>query len=232
MRRLRSTGICIVILFTASLYMTASASAQPRWRYCYFVGPLKGTFVGPLCLVTGLPEAWEYKPPAAPVPVTSHGTFKLEDTGSGLQIECSVTSSATIGSSESASVDNTTEIAASECKTLKGTCASPATEAIHLPWKSVLEEPVAGEIRDKFSSAEKEPGWKVSCAKTTADTCEGVTTTKMTNDEAEGIVEAAFDSKSAHENCTSGGSGSGVVEGTWTIEHHVACTEKEAIGVE
>lgn len=205
--------------------ISSSTAGAVSWWPCKYAGFNKGVFFFAICRNTGPVNSWVYKRASTASKVTSQGTIKLRDSGTEKAVECKVAAEGTIGGNEAASIDETTHISASACTTVKGTCESPTLEAVNLPWKTELEEPVKGEVRDKITSKEKAPGWKISCAKTVVDTCEAATSVHLTNDEETGAVNAAFDASSAKAKCTAGGSETGIFEGSEAITLPKVCRE-------
>lgn len=209
MIRLRTLGLALVAVFAMGAVAAASASAAPEWK-------LNGIVL------------------TSPSAVTSKGTLKLEDTGTGVQVECTGSDKGTIGPK---SVDEITEIkvegplAKNRCKVLKGTslCGTEAEAvALNLDWGTALEEPVVNEIRDKITNAGNDPGWEVKClgGLKASDKCTGDTSTLMHNNTpAAGEVTAEFEAKSAHANCSVGGTGTGVVTGTNVIKSAAGAIE-------
>jgi hypothetical protein len=143
----------------------------------------------------------------------SVGGIKLEDSKMGVAIECLISDEGKIGNEGKGEV---TAITTSECKTLKACEAGTITaNAVHLPWKTQLQE-VEENARDKISNGGSgEPGWKIECKVIgilLTDECNGETSQGTEN--VSGGVDTIFDSKSAHLNCSAGGPGAGVVSGT------------------
>lgn len=140
-------------------------------------------------------------------------TESFTDLGIGTTVSCSGSGEGKVGPE---AADLQTKLTVSECKTVKGTCGSPMAEAIRLPWKTELYAPGSEEVRDKImSGGAGNPAWKVTCIVLgikVVDTCEGESNTNAIN--GEGIVEEIFDSKTPKANCSMGGAGSGVIEGT------------------
>jgi hypothetical protein len=93
-------------------------------------------------------------------------------------------------------------------------CTSPAMAAVNLPWSSELVN-IGGTLYDKIVSGGKgAPGFSYECSGA-KDTCTGTILTSMTN--ASQGVSAAFDS-SEKLSCTLGGTGSGSLVGSQSIE--------------
>lgn len=220
MRHVKIFGLAVVAVFALGATAASSALANPVWESseCIEVAPHEGRWSSADCNQYGGEEKFALSPwlvLSASDAVLSAGTLKLTDSKGGLfgesvTIQCTGTDAGTVGPG---SVDETTSITATECKTIEGTCPSPKAEALHLPWDTQLEEPNAGEVRDKIkSSGAGTPGWKVKCSILT-DECTAETSTLMRNNEEEGSVEAEFESKSAKANCSRGGTGTGTVKG-------------------
>jgi hypothetical protein len=194
MSRIRIIGLALVAVFAFSAVAAASASAAPEW------------------LVAGAK-------PTSPVAVTSktEGKLKLTDEGVGVTVECEGTDKGTVGPKSADTVSTVTP--KNPCTVTAGTalCGTTANaSALHLSWETSLIEPVAGEIRDEVKNSTNNPGWKVEClgGLKTTDECTGDSSTLIHNNTpAAGVVTAEFEAKSAHANCTVGGTGKGKVEG-------------------
>lgn len=138
--------------------------------------------------------------------------LELQDTELGA-IECRVTGEGKVGAEGTGEV---TSLSASECKSVK-TCeaGTASAKAVHLPWKTQLISAEEVTVRDKFSSGGGgAPGWIIECkvlGANTTDECTGETTAAV-EDAYEG-PSVQFDAKSAHLNCSFGGSGKGIVSG-------------------
>jgi hypothetical protein len=142
----------------------------------------------------------------------SVGAMKFEDTKEGA-VECKLTDEGKVGPEGK---DETTALSTSECKTVSA-CeeGTISVKAVHLPWKTHLEE-VEGGVRDKISnSGAGTPGWVVEChvfGILITDECTGETSTDI--EDVSSGVDGVFESKSAHLNCSLGGTGTGVGTGT------------------
>jgi hypothetical protein len=146
------------------------------------------------------------------------GGLKLEDAKSGEAVECKVTDEGKIGVEGKGEV---TTISASECKALKLCEEGTVTvKAVHLPWKTQLKE-TEGNIRDTDSGSGGAPGWQLEChvigIKLT-DECTGESSGAIEN--VSGGVDVIMESKSAHLNCSIGGTEAGVIAGTDLDENH------------
>jgi hypothetical protein len=220
-RKINTLGLAglmvAVAMLTIGVFAAASASAL-EWQERKCEKVTEGGFINSACTEEGLGEfewgAW--KAISSPLATTSEGTLILEDTKAAFgpsRIECEGSDEGTVGPG---TADELTKATATKCKVLSGACSegSAVAHAVHLPWKTKLEV-INGEVRDKIeSSGAGEPGWNVECTAIfkVEDTCTGTTTTGIKN--VSTGVDAIFDAKSAHANCTQGGAGSGVVEGT------------------
>jgi hypothetical protein len=140
------------------------------------------------------------------VPVVGASAAKCEDTAEGL--------------AESGGAGEVTSLTASGCAAVKG-CESGhevTVEALHLPWHTELVA-TEGSLREVLTSGGKgAPGFKLKCRALGVqlqDECTGTLSASTTNN-ASGVT-AAF-SASEKFSCTSGGAGSGTLEGSQTIE--------------
>jgi hypothetical protein len=201
MKSIKIAGLCLVALAAMAMATAATASATPVWEQ------LNGT-------------TWsEIK---GTEKVIDAGTLKLTDTKGGLTggvvtVECSGTSTGTVGPGKYDRI--TTITVANPCRNITGCVGTIKAEARNLPWQTELFE-TEGKVRDSVVSevAGKFPGWKVEC--TLSDTCEGNTTTAIVNNTSNNTVEAVFDAKSAVVTCSRGGAGTGKVEGTNIIKEN------------
>jgi hypothetical protein len=149
----------------------------------------------------------------APSPVDASGVLTFEDSQLGVELECSVVDEGTVGPGAD---DSITKFTATSCKVLKGMCSSPAVDARHLPWRTEIVSPLFGGFRDEIlSSGVGQPGWDFLCFGLVLETCEGSTSTALTN-LAGGTVSAVFDSKSAALTCSGSGK-TGFILGKMTI---------------
>ncbi|HTA14311.1 MAG TPA: hypothetical protein VK781_05580 [Solirubrobacteraceae bacterium] len=142
------------------------------------------------------------------------GGITFEDTSTivgSVSVQCSITDE---GSVRAQGKGEVTTISATACKNVKQCSGTITAKAVHLPWASQLEE-VEGKPRLKISnSGAGAPGWSVECTilgVKVKDECTGETTTGV--EDVTGGVDLAFDSSSAHGNCSLGGTGTGRVTG-------------------
>ena len=106
----------------------------------------------------------------------------------------------------------------SKCAAVKGCENTPTVEAVNLPWKVELVAAGSGLEEKLVSSGKGTPGFTMSCEALhvkAVDTCTASLVQSTTN--GTGGVSAAF-LASEKLNCTLGGTGSGVLEGSNTIE--------------
>ncbi len=187
MKSLKIAGLCLVALAAMAMAMAtaATASAAPVWEQ------LEGT---------------TWKEVKGTEKVISAGTLKLTDTKGGLTggvvtVECSGTDEGTVGPGKYNRITKIT--VANPCRNVTGCVGTITAEARNLPWQTELFE-TEGKVRDSVVSevAGKFPGWKVEC--TLSDTCEGNTTTAMTNNTSNNTVDAVFDANSAVVKCARG----------------------------
>jgi hypothetical protein len=193
MRKIQTITLALVAVLAFSAVAAASASAaKPEW------------------LIAG--KALIAKEPSA-----TKGKVKLVHTGGitgSTTVECDGEFTGTIGPGKEDTITAATDLTGKspvDCTVLVGNaffCAAGSlalVTAIHLPWKTELLEPVAGEIRDDIlNSGAGEPGYKVVCNGVTVE-CEGKTSSKFVKNVATG-AEFVFDAKSEEsKSCTDGG---------------------------
>ena len=235
--RLRTIGLALVAVFAMSAVAASAASAvPPSWGAC----------------AAGTPET---KPPClnsseklveltSALAVKSKGTLSLTDTKvplvGSVTVKCTGTDAGTIGPEKADSITEIYETSGSKkIKCTSSQCTgTPEAEAVHLPWTTELVEVTnkkgEKEIRDLIkNSGAGVPGWAVKCTilgVTKTDECTAASSTKTTNT-ASGNVAAEFEKESPKANCSLGGTGSGEVNGTDTIEHPTSGTGATGIGV-
>ena len=176
----------------------------------------------------GLPAAWDLNGKTAELTsVKAEGTLIVEDTGLGVEAECTVTETGYAGtlSHKIEKVTNTKGESKFTCHALKqGSCGEAAVEvnATGLPWSTELVdapienekgEVVRYEPRERFYGSSM-PGWQLSCkvfGSVASDTCTGEPSGNVENVTAGVPVE--FDSKSPSLACTGSAIGAGTVEG-------------------
>jgi hypothetical protein len=193
------TAAAVVAVVLGVVPVAASAQA-PVWEYCTELS--EGLYENSECSTKGTAKSYQWlEANSGTQPVSAEGTLKL--TAGEVTLECVMTSKGTVGGEEDASTDETTEVSVKSCKDTAGkACESPTVEVIDLPWKTELEEPSAGEVRDLVKGS-KPPGWKVSCKKEALVTCEGDTSEKLVDNE-KGLVEAELEAKSERPTCSKG----------------------------
>lgn len=222
-KRILALGACLLTVGAASAGLANGASAQV-WvlDICVPEKFAKGEYIDPTCWLKASPPmtgGYEHKLEAMASSWFAkivNFLAKFEDTGVGIGIECGINTEGALGPGKFGSL---TKVSITGCLTTKGSCVSPTVTAINLPWEGELYD-AESQIRDKLIvSGGKSPGWKAECTVLgvkVKDECTGETSAHMENVEAGVGVE--FDSKSAHGNCTVGGSGAGVLTGKGKIE--------------
>ncbi|HWY90920.1 MAG TPA: hypothetical protein VNY31_09640 [Solirubrobacteraceae bacterium] len=197
MTRLRTLGLAFVAAFAFSAVASASALAvSPNWE------KEEGKAFS---IFTAATKVKSKTPAGKPLMLTDKkgGVF-----GESVTLECEGTDEGTIGPEKN---DEITAATATSCKTApgSGSCGSPSTEPVNLPWKTELFLSGA-EIQDKLTANIKSPGWKVICNGFVEDTCEATANLKMKNNSPN--VEAEFVEKET-ATCTRGGAKAGTVSG-------------------
>ena len=134
----RSVLVVTVAVCAFSVVGVASASAAPRWEE-EFGGVFK--------------EATGGK-------VIGEGTLTFAS--GSLEFECHL--GQVKGTLETLGKGKIEGFEANTCKNKKGCENIPTFRGIHFPWNAQLEEPVAKETRDRFtSSGAGKPGWEMTC---------------------------------------------------------------------
>jgi hypothetical protein len=189
--------------------------------HCSLTGSKTGALTGAQAVETtggGKLEAvsvsGEYAKLTSALAVTSSGTLVIKDAKSSYGMECNVE---TEGSIETGGIGKITHYLARNCVVTLGSCKTPATEAINLPWKTELYEE-AGVIRDRIvSGGSGTPAWRVTCSGVLKDEC-GLNTDPLTQN-AGGSVEALFEATDNKTNCSAGGVEAGEWRGALLIAH-------------
>lgn len=217
----------LVVVAGLMAVMAGPALAETyRWVGCT-ENKEKGQWEDSKCEKAKSGGNWETKEPATGTEVTTAtipGTsgLELEDKKAGTAIKCK---GGGAGKLNATATGELTAASATKCEFVKaGSCEAtkPVTaKAIHLPWKTKVEE-VNKERRNVIeNSGAGEPGYSVECTvggifKIT-DTCEGKTNTSITNRTSasggEGTVEGEFDAKSPTGKCSVGGAEQGRTAG-------------------
>lgn len=141
----------------------------------------------------------------------SVSTLTFEDKSS-FAISCTVTMEGTIGAEGKGEIKSAT---ATGCKNVKG-CSEPETaKAVHLPWKTQLQE--VGETPEDaiLNGGSGQPGWLLECTVLgvkAKDECTGESAAEVEN--VSGGTNLVFKSGLEHLTCTTGGANAGVVAGT------------------
>lgn len=145
-----------------------------------------------------------------------NGQLKLNDTVPPQDLECTEKAEGSVGVGGTGEI---TKMTATKCIGVKG-CAQKETKtsltALNLPWHTELVL-VGGSLYTKVVNGGKgTPGFKDECVDiiTVNDECTGTFSATTTNGGSG--VAAAFNS-SEKLNCTVGGTGSGIVEGSQTV---------------
>ena len=214
--------------------VASPAMAVPRWVHCVKVST--GQWEDSNCSKKGSTNVYETKAITETSEVTSSGTLRLEDSATGVALECIGRNNGwVVNLATGAGEDGVISITATACKRLTGTCeGEPLTEPRNLPWGTRLvegERAAEGEkekvgkeeVRDELISGPKtqegkgEPGWAVRCTvggiiKVT-DRCEKSGTSQtVRNNRETGATEFVFSKEAA--TCSVDGGVTGHVEGT------------------
>jgi hypothetical protein len=139
-------------------------------------------------------------------------SLTFEDTKMGLGIKCVVSMEGTIGTEGKDEIKSAT---ATECKDVKGCTELPTAKALHLPWKTKLEE--IGEVPEDMvlNSGAGQPGWIIECkvlGVPVKDECDGESGAEIEN--VTGGTNLLFKSGLENLACSIGGAKTGVVTGT------------------
>jgi hypothetical protein len=173
------------------------------------------------------------------VTVVTKGKLKLSDQGTnesektkGPGIECASSGEERVGPG---SLGEITHLTLSSCtilangkKSLECSETAPNGEmtAMNLPWYTVLHTSGEATRQTIYEAGKGTPNFKIKCklnnGLTFTDECSGSTTTAMKN--VTGGVDETFDAKSEKLNCSFGGAGEGLVEGTELLESPSAGT--------
>ncbi len=153
-----------------------------------------------------------------PIGTRSKGTVKVTDEGYG-KWECETTGE---GSAGTTVTDEETKWGASKCTVVSGSCEASkgaALKAVHLPWHSELLKSGGSSYDVIASSGKGAPGYTIECTVggilKVVDECTA-TTLKTSMANVAGGVDATFDGEKL--NCSVGGTGKGVIEGTQLLE--------------
>ena len=153
-----------------------------------------------------------------PTGTKSKGTVKVTDEGYG-KWECEATGEGSVGTTVT---DEETKWGASKCTVVSGSCEvskGAALKAVHLPWHSELLKSGGSSYDVIASSGKGAPGYTIECTVggilKVVDECTA-TTLKTSMANVAGGVDATFDGEKL--NCSVGGTGKGVVEGTQLLE--------------
>ena len=229
--------IALGLAFAAGLMavVASPAMAVPRWVHCVKV--TTGQWEDSNCSKKGSTNVYETKAVTETSEVTSSGTFRLEDSATGVALSCKAKGRGwVVNLSTGAGEDGIFEATVTGCAVVTGTCENPLFEARNLPWGTRLVEGArakegekekvgAEEVRDELISGPKnqegkgEPGWAVRCTvggiiKVT-DRCEKSGTTQtVLNNRVTGATEFVFSKEEA--TCSVDGGVTGKVEGTVT----------------
>jgi len=203
MNRLRILGLALVAVFAMSAVVASAASAA------WVASPWEAFYSGSWHVVT------------TTIKVTSAGTLKLKNGGD--EVECEGTNKGTIGAGGidevlTVTVKNPCKlIANSGCKSPQPS-GFPKAAAIHLPWKTQLEDETNGEKRDKITAhtGGEAPGWSVECenilkGKSKVECTAAEELTKVTNESMSFLTTFAPTGEPA--SCKGGISSKGAVIG-------------------
>jgi hypothetical protein len=200
-------AVCAILAAFTGFVTTATATAAPIWQEC---GTLEeGAFETSSCTKVVAVGSFEWQNVAESKEATSEGTLEIADGKEGPNIKCHESASGSVGAEGEGEISSVTFTACEVTKTGSGesSCSkskTPTLKALDLPWHTALAEEGTAELRDSLTASGKGPGLELECtgekAKVVSE-CDGATSTIMTNDEAEGSVQAEFESKSATLKC-------------------------------
>jgi hypothetical protein len=147
--------------------------------------------------------------------------FSLADAKGGIfgeevEVLCTGTDLGTVAPGKA---DTLSSITVTGCTVMKGICGTPVTvEPINLPWNTSVVL-IGSKFYDDTTTTvgNKKVGYKVVCNGFIEDTCEAALAQPELANGAGGVVEAIFKSADANQpkaNCSRGGAGTGLVNGT------------------
>ena len=203
MRKLKLLGLAAVALLALSAYAASSAFAvESTWL-------VSGA-------VSGVQHAVDSESTAA--------GFSLADAKGGIfgeevEILCIGTDLGFVGPGKE---DLLETITVTSCETMKGICSEPLAVPINLPWLTTIEL-IGGVFYDDIvteATGKTTVGYTVTCSGTVEDTCETTLGRALLENVAGGTVNAVFSSADANQpkaNCSRGGAGAGLVNGTDVI---------------
>ena len=158
--------------------------------------------------------SYEYAKLTSALAVTSSGTLLMSDTKGSYGLECKVE---TEGALEPTGVGKITHYLVSGCVVTLGSCPTPKSNPLHLPWKTELYEE-AGVIRDRIvSGGSGTPGWEVTCGGGKTESCSLNTDPELQSYSDD--VEALFEASDNKVNCSAGGAEAGEWRGALLIAH-------------
>jgi hypothetical protein len=222
----KGAALTLVLATASALSATATPALAsfPAWGICTKPGTKEGSFEDAKCTKEKAEGEYEWTEAISGTEVTTSTipgqSLTLEDTGAKTAMECTGGGAGKLGTNGTGEL---TAASATSCKFVSGKngvceASKPVTaKAVHLPWKTKLEEKET-EIRNTVeNSGSGEPGWAMECTIAgifkVADTCEGPTNAKTSNIATEGEVEAEFEAKSPTVKCSVGGAGTGRAAG-------------------
>lgn len=235
MKLLRTAGLCLVAMCVMGMAMAGTAAAVERvWEHCQTekeAGPIPTKYSEHQCTTAMSGGKWAWRTVENTEKVVTHGSLVLKDLKvpieGTVEVQCTGEDVGSVGPKTFDRIESITNIqcaAGKGCEKLEGNAEPRNIEGIG--WQTALEEPVAGEIRDKITNGKtgkEAPGWAVTCrvlGVTETDVCtvtEG--STKVENKATPGVegsllVLTTFEAKSPKANCTVGGEKEGEVLGT------------------
>jgi hypothetical protein len=205
MKSMRITFVALVAVFAISAVAASSALAAPEWY---------------------VKKAGVYAKVTTAIKVASTSKLELIDTKATpfpLGVSCD---DAIEGAIKAGGAGEIEVFAAEECKGVEvdkvRECEKvESVEARDLPWNTELYKE-GSEVRMRILTGSNTPAWRVTCKTPlgghTVDTCGVNTSTLISNNVLEGLVEAGFESKSAKTECSVGGKESGEWKGVMKLK--------------
>jgi hypothetical protein len=234
MKHLKMAGLCLVSLFVVSMAMAGSASAALLWLVC-LEGSGLTKYSSNQCNSAEAGGKWQsLSLPSSDTVRLLAFSLRLEDTGTGAQVECPDAGTVGWGLIEPSNkgLIKVAEVRepAVNCKLLKPaiiSCRETANieviEGVNLPWKTEIFTTEGKSLTQiAASTAGKEPGWKTRCGGAT-DECVSTGTTKLesvelNNEVTKGVLLVRARFEEAHPaKCSALGGETGHVKGLIAI---------------
>ena len=199
MRKRNITGLVLAAAFVGSLITVVPALALESVWLVDSVNPTSQQEVDSESTATGF----------------SFADMKGGIFGEETELLCFGTGLGTVGPGKE---DRIQSITTTSCETMKGICGEPRVEAVNLPWLTSVELIGASFYDDLVSTISgKMVGYSVICNKLVEDKCEAALERVLLENGSGGTVNAVSSSADANqpkENCSRGGEGAGILNGT------------------